>query len=140
VKGPARKQDQCGLTLVEIVVVLALVAVLLGLAAPSYHQYLQRGHRVEATRALYAVAACQERVRARQGQYDTTRCAANADTGHYGIRITPPGQTSIAFYTAIAVPKKPVQGDPCGSLALDQAGTRRISGDPARTTACWSGR
>ena len=129
-----------GLTLVETLVVVALVAVLLGLAVPSYRQYLQRGHRVEAARALLTVAACQERIRAQKGQYDTTHCGGNGDTEHYRIAITPPGQTSVAFFTAIAVPKKPAEGDLCGSLALDQAGTRRISGDPARTAACWSGR
>ena len=136
--GPTRQH--AGLTLIETLVVVALVAVLLGLAAPSYRQYLQRGHRVEATRALFTVAACQERVRARKGQYDTTHCGVNADTEHYRITITPPGQTSVAFYTAVAVPKRPSEGDLCGSLALDQAGTRRITGDPARTAACWSGR
>ena len=135
-----RKQTQFGVTLIEILVVVALVAVLLGLAVPSYRHYLQRGHRVEAARALYTVAACQERIRAQKGQFDTTHCGANADTEHYRVTISPPGQTSVAFYTAIAVPKRPAEGDPCGSLALDQAGTRRISGDPARTAACWSGR
>ena len=134
------EQTQEGVTLIEILVVVALVAVLLGLAVPSYQQYLQRGHRVEATRSLYTVAACQERVRARNGQYDTTRCIDNADTKHYQVTLTPPGQTSVAFYTAIAVPKKPAEGDRCGGLSLDQAGARRISGDPARTAACWSGR
>ena len=139
-----RRQANCknraGVTLVEILVVVALLAVLLGLAAPAYQQYLQRGHRVEAARALFGVAACQERVRARTGRYDTTRCIDQADTDHYAVTVTPPGQTSVAFYTAIAVPKSPRAGDRCGSLALDQAGTRRISGDPARTSACWSGR
>jgi type IV pilus assembly protein PilE len=137
---PGGKQTQCGVTLIEILVVVALLAVLLRLAVPSYQQYLQRGHRVEAARALYTVAACQERVRAHRGQYDTTRCTDDADTEHYQLMVTPPGQTSVAFYTAIAVPKEPAAGDPCGSLALDQSGARRISGDPARTAACWSGR
>ena len=96
--------------------------------------------RIEAARALYAVAACQERVRARSGQYDTTRCLDDADTEHYRVAITPPAQTSVEFYTATAVPSSPIEGDYCGSLILDQAGARRISGDPARTAACWSGR
>lgn len=137
---PVRRQTVYGVTLIEILVVIALVALLLGLAVPAYQQYLQRGYRVEAARALYTIAACQERVRARMGQYDTTHCGGNADTEHYRVTITPPGQTSVAFYTAIAVPKNPAEGDPCGSLALDQAGARRISGDPARTAACWAGR
>jgi type IV pilus assembly protein PilE len=140
VRHGGQTREDAGLTLIETLVVVALVAVLLGLAAPSYRQYLQRGHRVEAARALFTVAACQERVRAQKGQYDTTHCGDNVDTRHYRITITPPGQTATASYTAIAVPKKPAQGDLCGSLALDQAGTRRISGDPARTAACWSGR
>ena len=139
-RKPVGRQTVYGVTLIEILVVVALVALLLGLAVPAYQQYLQRGHRVEAARALYTVAACQERVRARRGRYDTTHCGGDADTEHYRVTITPPGQTSVAFYTAIAVPKNPTEEDPCGSLALDQAGARRISGDPARTAACWAGR
>jgi type IV pilus assembly protein PilE len=131
---------QAGVTLVEILVVVALIALLLSLAVPAYQQYLQRGHRAEATRALYGVAACQERVRASSGQYDTTRCTDNVHTEHYHVTIAPPEQTSVAFFTAIAVPKSPMEGDMCGSLTLDQAGARRISGEPARTAACWSGR
>lgn len=134
------RMETAGVTLVEVLVVVALVAVLLGLAVPSYQQYLQRGHRTEATRALYAVAACQERVRARQGQYDTTRCTDDAGTEHYQVTIAPPGQTSVAFYTAIAVPRAPAAGDACGSLTLDQAGARGISGAPEKASACWSGR
>lgn len=132
--------DQDGATLIEILVVVALVAVLMGVAVPSYRQYLQRGHRVEAARALYAVAACQERVRTQKGRYDTTLCANTAGTEHYHVRITPPDQPSVASFTVMAVPKKPLDGDNCGSLTLDQAGSRRISGDPVNTTACWSGR
>ena len=109
-------QSQAGVTLLELLVVVALVAVLLGLAAPSYRQYLQRGHRIDAARALYAVAACQERVRARTGQYDTTRCLDNAHTAHYRVAIVPPAQSSVAFYTAMAVPRSPAAGDECGSL------------------------
>ena len=41
---------QSGMTLVEILVVILIIAILTALALPSYSGYLQRGHRSEAVR------------------------------------------------------------------------------------------
>ena len=41
-----------GFTLIEMMVVVAIVAILLRIAIPSYQRYVQRGDIVEATQAL----------------------------------------------------------------------------------------
>ena len=136
----ARRRSGPGFTMLELVTALALVAVLMALAVPSYQRYLQRSERVEAVRALLAAAACQERVRAQAGYYDTSRCVEGAMTAAYGVRIEPPDDDSSLAFTLIAEPLRPRAGDPCGSLSLDQAGTRGISGDAGELAACWGGR
>ena len=125
-----------GLTLIELLVVVALVAILLTLAVPSYSLYLQRGHRAEAVRAMLAVAACQERVRAANGFYDTTRCLEQAPPSRYRLVLQPAGQSRSLEFEVSATP---IDGrrDRCGTLSLNHAGTRAASG---RAPGCWSGR
>lgn len=135
-----RRRPRPGFTLLELVTALAIVAVLLALAVPGYQHYLQRAERAEALRALLAAAACQERVRAQGGYYDTSRCLDGATTPAYAIRFERPDDDSALAFTLLAEPIEPRPGDPCGSLSLDQAGTRGISGDAGELAACWSGR
>ena len=93
-----------GMTLVEVVLVVALLGLLLSIAMPTYQGYLERAHRVEAIRLLLTAAACQERHRARSGVFDTTRCAGSSDNEFYRLNIEPAGQTSSSEFVLIAEP------------------------------------
>ena len=129
-----------GFTLLELVFTLTVIAVLLAIAVPAYQRYVQRGERAEAVRLLLATAACQERVRAQGGYYDTSRCLEDVAASAYEIRIGPPDDPASLVFTVVAEPKQARGDDPCGSLSLDQAGTRGISGSEEKLTACWGGR
>ena len=129
-----------GWSFIEIMVALAIVAILLTLAVPSYRQYLQRGHRAEAVRTLLQVAACQERVRAATGRYDTTRCIVQPQGDGYRISLEPADVTRSLVYQAIATPAHSTPPDDCGALRIDQAGRRSIEGPAARLGNCWGGR
>jgi len=129
-----------GFTLIEILIVIALLGILLSLALPSYQSYLERGHRVEAIRMLTSAAACQERHRAQAGAYDTTQCTRFADNHHYRLSIEPEANTSSMVFTLIAEPLKRRKNNICGSLTLDQSGARTISGAQDNLWNCWSGR
>ena len=135
-----KKPGNAGLTLVEILVVVAIAAILLAIAVPAYQVYLIRGHRADAVRAMLGVAACQERVRAGSGFYDTARCLDGFALQHYVLSIEPRGQAAALAFTVVATPLHAAAGDTCGTLYLDQIGTRRISGDPDRVAGCWGGK
>lgn len=126
-----------GFTVLEILVVIAITAILMSLAIPSFQQYLQRGHRAEAIHAVLAIAGCQERIRAATGYYDTTRCFQDFDNDRYLFSLTPAGETRALEFRASATPETE---DNCGVLGIDQAGTRSIAGKPEHLTACWGGR
>ena len=93
-----------GMTLIEIVLVVALLGILLSIAMPSYQRYVERGHRVEAIQLLLTAAACQERHRAVTGFFDTTRCAGSSGGEHYRLLIEPEAQTTSTEFTLIAEP------------------------------------
>ena len=62
-------QEQCGFTLIEAVVVMALVAILLGVALPHYGDASRKARRSEAISALDALQQAQERWRANHPSY-----------------------------------------------------------------------
>ena len=128
-----------GFSMLELVIVLAVVAVLLTIAFPSYQRYMQRAHRAEAIRMILAAADCQERVRASAGFYNTSLCLEAFDSKSHDPRIEPPDNAASLEFSIVAVPQ-PGTPDYCGSLSLDQAGTRGISGNPDDLNKCWNGR
>jgi type IV pilus assembly protein PilE len=134
-------KHRCGFTLLELLIVCALTATMLSFAIPAYQSYLQRVYRTTALEVLLAAAACEERIHARDFSYDTNRCLPLPAEGNAYAFGFEPGQTaSASAYVVIASPVGPQSADPCGSLMLDQDGTRSISGPAGRLRKCWEGR
>lgn len=129
-----------GWSFIEIMVAMAILAILLAIAVPSYRQYLQRGYRAEAVNALMQVAACQERIRAGSGHYDTTRCIIQPPGNGYRVSLKPAGNPATPVFEAVARPAIPAPEDLCGALGIDQSGRRWISGAAERLGQCWGGR
>jgi len=129
-----------GFTVLELLIALLIAGILLGLAIPAYQKYMRRGQRADAVRMLLAAAACQERIRAAAGAYDTRRCISATGNGSYSLRIEPAAEAAALVFTVVAEPQVALADDDCGALSLDQTGTRRISGDEAALAACWSGK
>jgi type IV pilus assembly protein PilE len=128
-----------GMTLIELVIVVAVVGILLTTAIPSYRGYMLRVHRTEAIRMLLQASMCQQRTYAAHGSYDTSRCFPQTDQQRYQLTYSPAGAQG-EIYLAVANPKDAQLADPCGSLTLDQNGARGISAMDASVTKCWNGR
>ena len=135
----AKKINLIGFSLLELVIVLAVIGVLLTLAIPSYQRYTQRAHRAEAIRMMLAIADCQERVRASTGFYDTSSCGEGFNSDSHELRIEPPDTTASLEFTIIAQLRQG-SDDTCGNLSLDQTGSRGISANQATVNKCWGGR
>jgi len=127
------------MTLIELIIVVAVMGILLALAVPSYRSYVLRVHRTEAIRVLLQASMCQERVIASRGNYDTSRCRPVSDQQRYLLSYDSP-DTQGRTYIAMATPTGAQLADPCGSLLLDQNGVRQISGTDMSVIKCWNGR
>ena len=138
-KAIGRPAHSRGVTLIELVIVVALLSILMSTAIPSYRGYTLRVHRTEAIRLLLQAAMCQQRLRAAAGSYDTTRCTPASASGRYRITYESP-DTRAQRFLAMAIPQGAQRKDPCGSLSLDQNGAQGISAASASANRCWSGR
>jgi type IV pilus assembly protein PilE len=129
-----------GYSLLDLLTALAIAAIFLTLAVPTYQKYTVRAHRAEAVRMLLMAADCEQQLLLQFGLYDTTRCLEGLQNQYYRFSMEPPSETASTVYTIRAEPVSKTPGDPCGTLSLDQAGTRFITGEPASLAACWGGR
>jgi type IV pilus assembly protein PilE len=144
----AQARPAAGFTLIELVIALAILAITTALAAPSYRNYLRRGHRSEAVQALLTAAVEQEKFHLANGRYGD-RLDASAGEDPPGLPVasrTPGGHYVLAIPTATAAEYRVIAtaagngGDPaCASLAIDESG-RRTSTDARgadSTARCW---
>jgi type IV pilus assembly protein PilE len=135
-------------TLLELLVTLALVGVLAGLAYPSYRAHLLRAHRIEAIEALLAIAAAQERFHLQHGRYAdgfepevTPGLAVPPLTtgGRYQVRISSPAPAQYAARAAPHPGSGQDQDRRCSEFGLDDSGRRWAADSLGQdsTEACW---
>lgn len=132
-------RSSSGMTLIELVIVVAVIGILLAMAMPGYRNYTLRVHRTEAIRMLLQASMCQERIIASRGNYDTSLCKPVSEQQRYQLSYNSP-ESQGRSYVAMAVPIGAQLDDPCGSLLLDQSGARAVSASNISIEKCWNGR
>jgi len=135
------KSKSAGVTLIELIVVVTIVALLASVAIPSYRQYVLRTHRTEGMSALMQLAAAQEKFYLQSNTYAVDNLlddapptglglSATTANGYYTIAI---GAADAAGYTATATAAGSQAADThCATFTINQAGTKT-----ATSSDCW---
>lgn len=129
-------RPQRGFTLIELMIVVAVVGILSAVAYPSYTEYVRKGHRAEARAGLLQAAQWMERAATATGTYPSA-LPANLQTVP-GDRYTISTSGDDASFTLTAAPKGSAQsGDKCGSFTLTHTGAQDLTDNTATVAECW---
>src|SRR5215207_2527923 len=133
-----RKGTYAGFTLLELMITVAIVAILAAIAYPSYQEHLRKGRRA-AVQTLLMDAANREQ----QYLLDARTYAVGSDAfiqlrvavppevaPFYTVTVEPAAPTIPPTYNLRAVPIAGSAQEPDGEITLDQAGQKTRRGLP----------
>ena len=128
-----------GVTLIELMIVIVVVAVLASIAVPNYRQYVLRTHRTEAKAAVLSVAAAQEKFYLQNNTYTDALTdappaglgiAATTRNGYYTIAVA--GANATTYTVTATAAGTQTQDTRCLTFSIDQAGVKT-----ATNADCW---
>jgi type IV pilus assembly protein PilE len=133
-------KKQTGMTFVEIMVVVAIVGILAGIAYPSYQDSVRKARRADARTDLFALQLAMEKARGNCATYASAigsgGCSGGeveytANTSYYTLSIS---GASASTYTLTATATGAQASDTdCATITLTRDGTQGgTSGDD-----CW---
>lgn len=144
-----------GFTLIEVMIVVAIVAILSAIAYPSYQESIRKSKRADARAQLMEAAAYMQRFYSQNDRFDKANDSAQtavslptpltmvpkgaaSGTQDYNIQFQASTLTARAF-TLEAVPRTGslMDNDKCGTLRLSSVGRKTVDGASWSAEKCW---
>ena len=129
--------DDKGFTLIELMITVAIVAILAAVAYPAYTEQIRSSKRADAMGGLMEVAQFMERTFTENGTYQPTGFALPASISgdaNYNFTLIA-ASTSATAYVAQAAPTGAQSGDRCGNLTISDTGVKGVGS--GTVASCW---
>lgn len=137
----ARKSG--GFTLIEVMITVAIVAILASIAYPSYLRYIIRSNRSAAQGYMLEVTNLQQRylldARAYAADLATLNSSAPSHvSSNYTVTTAPKTGTTLPGFRVTATPigSQLARDTDCAQLTIDESGAKTASGNNG-VAGCW---
>lgn len=131
-----------GMTLIELVTVVAIIGILTAIAVPSYRNYVIRANRSEAKTVLLSTAGSLERCFTRFNTYNDAACPVkfpvSTEGGNYKISLVAADSDESKFALKAEPLGAQLKDTGCGTFTLNSAGVRNVTGATKPQKECWS--
>lgn len=146
-----RVKQKNGFTLIELMITVAVIAIISAIAYPSYTQYIVRAKRSSAESFMVTVSNRQEQSMLNARSYFAVATGVDAEwtavsmavpaevKGNYTITVTADNSATPPAYTVTAAPKAAQLSNDakCATLTLTNTGTKGRTGTAPSLTDCW---
>ncbi len=138
-------KSERGITLIELMIAVAIVAILASIAMPAYNQYVVKSRRSEAKSAVMELGQYMERYYTTNSAYNKISGAVSTSlqasdlpyhslpkdggTAYYSVAVS----STAATYTITISPTGVMASDSCGNYTINQTGTH----SPTSGSSCW---
>lgn len=137
-------KNQKGFTLIELMIVVAIIGIIAGIAYPSYMESVRKSNRADAKATLNDISHRLQRCFTTYNAYNNANCAiatslSSGGTVDSGERLY--SVSAVLAATTFTLTAAPVSGktqasdSKCASLTLTNAGVRNATGTLG--TDCW---
>jgi len=127
-----------GFTLIELMIVIAILAIIVAVGYPSYMEHVKKSRRAEGMGQLLELADRMERAYSDSGTYPTVISevyVATTDGGFYTLSIV--SANNVSFTVSAAPTSLGRQNDDkCETFTLTSLGQKSVS-DSSLNSHCW---
>ena len=131
-----------GFTLIEVIVVVAIIGIVAGIAVPSYSKYLTDVRRTDAISFLSEVAGEQVRYFSNNNQYATsmqqlgygTAATFSTPEGYYVVSVDNSTALKFILTAAPVAGGKQANDSECANFTISNTGQKKSTGTK---TDCW---